>query len=82
MELTVIEEVFETVQGEWIYRLRQFSRGVTISRVPIKSPLWNHGIIMQLYDRDAGKFVPTTLLESAEMVFDTLGKAISTIEVS
>ena len=81
MELTVIEEVFETVQGEWIYRLRQFSQGVTVSRVPIKSPLWNHGIIMQLYDRDAGKFVPSTLV-SKEAMFDTLEQAQSTIEVS
>jgi hypothetical protein len=81
MELTVIEEVFETVQGEWIYRLRQFSRGVTISRVPIKSPLWNHGIIMQLYDRDARKFVPSTLV-SKEAMFDTLEQAQSIIEVS
>jgi hypothetical protein len=81
MELTVVEQVFETVQGEWIYRLRQFSRGVTISRVPISNPLWNHSIIVQLYDRNFEKFVPSTLV-SKEAMFDTLEQAQSIIEVS
>jgi len=81
MELTVVEQVFETVQGEWIYRLRQFSQGVTISRVPIKSPLWNHSIFLQLYDRNFEKFVPSTLVSKAAM-FDTLEQAQSIIEVS
>ena len=81
MELTVIEEVFETVQGEWIYRLRQCGQGVTVSRVPISNPLWNHSIFLQLYDRNFEKFVPSTLV-SKEAMFDTLEQAQSTIEVS
>jgi len=81
MDLIEVERVFKTVQGEWIYRLRRCGEGVTMSRVPISNPLWNHGIIMQLYDRDSEKFVPATLV-SKEAMFDTLEQAQSIIEVS
>ena len=54
--MKIVDQTWEITVGDWIYRLREFDRGVTVSRVPIDHVLWNHGVIRQIYDRDAGAF--------------------------
>ena len=88
MELSIVEQTWETVRGEWIYRIREVQGAewragrfpaTMISRVPTNRPLWNHGVIKQMFDREAGKFVPASMV-SRSVHFKTVDEAIAVIE--
>ncbi len=80
MKFKTVEQVFEAEQGEWVYRFRQFEKGVTVSRVPKDSQLWGHGIIKQFYDKSLNQFVPTIKANMNSIVFKTMEEAVSAIE--
>ena len=81
MNLTSVEQVFQTEQGEWVYRLRQTKLGVTVSRVPTDSQLWGHGVLKQMYDQAVKKFVPA-IKAGRNVVFGTLEEAQTVIEIA
>lgn len=59
MELVVVEQVFETTQGDWVYRFRSNERGVMVRRVSKDNQLWSHGVLTQMFDQETNSFLPS-----------------------
>lgn len=88
MDLKIVEQTWETVKGQWIYRIREVKDAewraarfpaTMISRVPVDRPLWNHGVIRQMFDHSQGKFVPANMI-SRSVYFKTVEEAVAVIE--
>jgi hypothetical protein len=84
MELKIVEQVYEGVHGDWVYRFICGHRGVLIRRVPNedKIHLWNHGVISQMFDSATQTFRPSNVcglavyfnnLEEAQDIVKKLG---------
>ncbi len=76
MELKIVEQIYEGVHGDWVYRFICSQRGVLIHRVPNKDKvhLWNHGVISQMFDSATETFRPSNVCGLA-VYFNSLKEA-------
>lgn len=81
MELTlkVVEQVLEGDCGEWAYRFIVKKDGVLVRRVNKDKRLWNHGVLVQMFDAKAGTFLPSNVCGSA-VYFADLAEALRIVE--
>jgi hypothetical protein len=79
MNLVIVEQVFESTQESWIHRFRVVDGRAMVSRVPADRPLWNHGVIKQIFDRDVGRFV-ITINAGSNVWFNSLDDAIKAVD--
>jgi hypothetical protein len=75
MNLELIEQTFEAKTPYWIFRFRVVGQAAMVSRVPADRPLWNHGVIRNVHDRDAGHFV-IAIKAGTNVWFDSLDDAV------
>ncbi len=80
MELQTVERVLEGEQGDWAYRFRESKHGVTIRRVSKDRLLWNHGVLVQMFDKDADAFLPSNVCGS-NVYFGSLADARQVAEL-
>jgi hypothetical protein len=64
MELQIVERVLEGEQGDWAYRFRETKHGVLVRRVAKDHRLWSHGVLVQMFDKDADAFLPSNVCGS------------------
>ncbi len=58
-DLVTVETTYEVSEKGWIYRIVvDRDHLALIKRTREKSPLWSHGLLMEIYDQRQGKFVP------------------------
>jgi len=79
MELTLLEQVHQAVQGNWIYRFRANEHGVLVRRANKDRPIWNHGTLVQMFDRKANSFLPANVCGS-DVYFMYMDDAIAVVE--
>jgi hypothetical protein len=61
-EMMVVETTYQCMSGGYLYRVTVAAEHTIIKRTPHRTgeiPLWNHGVITEVYDIEAGKFVPS-----------------------
>lgn len=80
MELQIVECVREGEQGDWAYRFRENQHGVIIRRVPKDRLWWNHGVLVQMFDKDADAFLPSNVCGS-NVYFSNLADARQVAEL-
>ena len=79
MELETVERVYHGEQGEWAYRFRENKHGVIVRRVNKDRQLWNHGVLVQMFDRAANSFLPSNVCGS-DVYFASMQEALLTVD--
>ena len=79
MELNLIEQVHEAVHGDWAYRFRSNEHGVLVRRVPKDRRLWNHGVLVQMFDHKANSFLPSNVCGS-DVYFRYMDEALAVVK--
>lgn len=78
MELQLVEQVHEAVQGDWAYRFRSNEHGVLVRRVNKDHRIWNHGVLVQMFDQKANSFLPSNVCGS-NVYFKHMDEALAVI---
>lgn len=79
MELTLLEQVHQAAQGDWIYRFRANEQGVLVRRVHKDRVIWNHGVLVQMFDRKANSFLPSNVC-GLDVYFRYMDEAIAVVK--
>lgn len=78
--LKTVSTTQEVIHGVWLYQVIQDHRGCFVKRVPLASPLWGHGVLVQLIDNETRRFLPANCVGLPAVYFPDLDAALSFID--
>jgi len=73
-EYRTVQTVRETHIGRWIYQFHETPTGVWVKRTNASRPIWSHGVLVQIFDKEAQCFRPACVA-GLDVMFNDLHSA-------